>query len=344
MPGWRSSASSGPLTSMRSNVTSTAWSSQRQRNGRQGENDEHSLMGHPGRARLPLLLGRGIQGVQVRPAREPHARALARRMARARRARDAGRRPAGRPRRRAVDADPDPARRGRARAGNPGPRRAVRAVFAQTRRYQPDGLGGRDGAAVGLRGLRSVRVGGQMIDRQQYTPGPASGAQVRKDGEKWTLILVRELRHSPEKVWQALTDPAHLREWAPFDADGPLGTVGAPTPHVTETTVTRADAPKALEYNWGGFDVRWELDAVGGGTRLTLWTNIDRRFISMGAAGWHICFDVLDHLLRGTPIGRMVAGEAMKFGHWQRLNAEYAKQFGIETPNWPPPAAQRRSQ
>src|SRR2546421_9088673 len=58
-----------------------------------------------------------------------------------------------------------------------------------------------------------------MIDRQQYTPGPAGGAQVRKDGEKWTLILVRELRHSPEKVWQALTDPAQLREWAPFAVD-----------------------------------------------------------------------------------------------------------------------------
>jgi len=47
-----------------------------------------------------------------------------------------------------------------------------------------------------------------MSDRQQYTPGPATAAQVRKDGETWTLILVRELRHSPEKVWQALTDPA----------------------------------------------------------------------------------------------------------------------------------------
>ena len=181
-----------------------------------------------------------------------------------------------------------------------------------------------------------------MTDREQYTPGPASGAQVRKDGEKWTLILVRELRHSPEKVWQALTDPAHLREWAPFDADGSLGTVGttvklttvgAPTPHVSETTVTRADAPKVLEYNWGGNDMRWELEAFGGGTRLTLWTNIDRRFISMGAAGWHICFDVLDHLLSGTPIGRIVGPDAMKFGGWQRLNAEYAKQFGVETPN-----------
>jgi uncharacterized protein YndB with AHSA1/START domain len=187
-----------------------------------------------------------------------------------------------------------------------------------------------------------------MTDREQYAPGPASGAQVRKDGEKWTLILVRELRHPPEKVWQALTDPAHLREWAPFEADGSLGTVGttvklttvgAPTPQVSETTVTRADAPKVLEYNWGAQDIRWELEASGGGTRLTLWHNIDRGFISMGAAGWHICFDVLDHLLSGTPIGRIVGGEAMKFG-WQRLNAEYAKQFGIETPNWPPQAAQ----
>ena len=181
-----------------------------------------------------------------------------------------------------------------------------------------------------------------------YTPGPASGAQVRKEGEKWTLILTRELHHPPEKVWQALTDPEHLREWAPFDADGSLGavgarvkltTVGAPAPRVTETIVKRADAPKALEYTWGDFDMRWELRPLAGGTRLTLWTNIGRRFISMGAAGWHICFDVLDRLLAGQPIGRVVGPEAMKFG-WQRLNAEYAKQFGVETPDWPPKAAQ----
>jgi uncharacterized protein YndB with AHSA1/START domain len=180
-----------------------------------------------------------------------------------------------------------------------------------------------------------------MTDREQYTPGPASGAQVRKAGEKWTLILVRELRHSPEKVWQALTDPAHLREWAPFEVDGSLGRVGSTvkltwvgTATPLETTVTRADAPKVLEYN----DIRWELEAFGGGTRLTLWTNIDRRFVSMGAAGWHIAFDVLDRLLSGTPIGRIAGGEAMKFGGWQRLNSEYAKQFGVETPGSPPSA------
>jgi uncharacterized protein YndB with AHSA1/START domain len=176
-----------------------------------------------------------------------------------------------------------------------------------------------------------------MTDREQYMPGPASGARVHKDGEKWTLVLVRELRHPPQVVWEAITDPAHLREWAPFDADGSLGkagakvkltTVGAPALHVTETTVTRADAPRLLEYNWGGFDMRWELEAQsGGGTRMTLWSNIDRRYISMGAAGWHICFDVLEHMLDGAPLGRIVGPDAMKVGGWQRLNAEYAKQF-----------------
>ena len=85
--------------------------------------------------------------------------------------------------------------------------------------------------------------------------------------------------------------------------------------------------------------MRWELEGVGGGTRLTLWHNIDRRYISMGAAGWHICLDVLDHLLGGDPLGRIVAGDAIKFGGWQRLNTEYAAQFGVEAPNWPPRAA-----
>jgi uncharacterized protein YndB with AHSA1/START domain len=187
-----------------------------------------------------------------------------------------------------------------------------------------------------------------MIDREQYSPGPANMATVQKDGESWTLVLVKELHHSPEKVWQALTDPAHLREWAPFDADASLSTagktvklttVGAPTPHVTETTVTRADAPWLLVYNWGGSEVRWELESVGVGTRLTLWTSIDRRFISMGAAGWHICLDVLDRSLSGTPVGRMVGMETMKFGGWQRLNAEYAEQFGVEAPGSPPQSA-----
>ena len=181
-----------------------------------------------------------------------------------------------------------------------------------------------------------------MTNQQTYMPGAATGAEVRKDGDTWTLVLVRELRHPPALVWQALTDPTQLAEWAPFDADrslaavGPvqLTTIGAPAPHATiETKVKRAEAAKALEYTWGGGDIRWELQPWGdNGTRLTLWSNINRAWISAGAAGWHICFDVLDRLLAGQPLGRMVGPELMKFEGWQRLNAEYAEQFGVQMP------------
>lgn len=185
-----------------------------------------------------------------------------------------------------------------------------------------------------------------MDDRESYQPGPAGGARVDKTGSHWTLILVRQLRHPPEKVWRALTDPALLRQWAPFDADGNLGQAGktvelktaaTPQPQITETQVKRAEAFRLLEYRWGGNEVRWELEEDGGGTRLTLWHNIDRGFISMGAAGWHICLDVLDHLIGGAPLGRIVGMEAMKFG-WPRLNEEYAEAFGVPVPKWSPPA------
>ena len=80
--------------------------------------------------------------------------------------------------------------------------------------------------------------------------------------------------------------------------------------------------------------MRWELEPFAGGTRLTLWHSIDRRFISWGAAGWHICFEVLQRLLAGEPIGRIAGGDAMKYSGWKRLTVEYGKQFGADPPSW----------
>jgi len=187
-----------------------------------------------------------------------------------------------------------------------------------------------------------------MNDLEQYTPGAAQGAEIKKNGDEWTLVLVRELRHPPAKVWTALTDPEHLREWAPFDADRSLAavgtakltTIGAPQPHVTETQIKRADAPRSLEFSWGGGDVRWELEPLGpSGTRLTLFANINRHYISMGATGWHVCFDVLERLLAGAPIGRIAGPAAMKVDGWQRLHEEYARLLGVEMPKWQGPAS-----
>ncbi|MFO0728522.1 MAG: SRPBCC family protein [Myxococcota bacterium] len=179
-----------------------------------------------------------------------------------------------------------------------------------------------------------------MSNRDGYAPGKAGGAEIQKDGDKWTLLIVRELRHPPTRVWTAITEPEHLRQWAPYDADRTLGavgtvtltTVGAPSAMQSTTEVRRAEPPKLLELSWGGQDMRWELEPLeSGGTRLRLWHNIHKNYIAMGAAGWHVCLDVLDQLLAGTPIGRLVGADAMQFQPWHRLHAEYAELFGVST-------------
>lgn len=183
-----------------------------------------------------------------------------------------------------------------------------------------------------------------MTNLAEYALGPASGARVKKDGEMWTLILERQLRHAPDLVWDALTDPTQLREWAPFEVDGPIDTVGAKvnltwvgTGNVSEARVTLADRPSVLEF----YNIRWELEPYGSGTRLTLWHSIDRRFVAWGAAGWHICFEVLDRLLAGEAFTRIAGPDAMRLAGWQRLVGEYAQQFGMDPPKWQPPTAKQ---
>ncbi len=179
-----------------------------------------------------------------------------------------------------------------------------------------------------------------MSKLETFDPGTARVAS--REGDQWSLVVEKELRHSPQKVWDALTDPAQLSQWAPFDADKSLtegatvklATIGAPAEYVSGTQVKRADPPHILEYTWGGGDMRWQLEPSGEGTKLTLWAQIDRRYIAMGAAGWQVCLAVMDRLLEGDPVGRIVGPDAMKFEGWQHLNKEYMAQFAVEAPKW----------
>jgi uncharacterized protein YndB with AHSA1/START domain len=181
------------------------------------------------------------------------------------------------------------------------------------------------------------------MSRDAYQPGPARNAEARREHDRWTMVMVRDVDHAPAKVWQALTDPAQLREWAPFDSDRDLSTagtatlttVGGATADTIECTVTRAERPALLEYTWGTDVLRWELEPIETGTRLTLRHTLqDATWTPKVAAGWHTCLDVMERALAGAPIGRIVAAEAKRFG-WERLNAEYAERFGVENTGWP---------
>jgi uncharacterized protein YndB with AHSA1/START domain len=175
------------------------------------------------------------------------------------------------------------------------------------------------------------------MKRSDFKPSPLAQVQVRREGKRYTLVFVRELRHAPELVWRALTDPVELRQWAPFDADHDLATLGSATLSMVAPdgstlalpgVVQVAEPPRLLEYTWDHDLLRWELEATASGTRLTLLhTMDDREWLPKTTAGWHICLDVAELYLAGTPIGRIVGEDAKKLG-WEELNAAYSAAQG----------------
>ena len=113
----------------------------------------------------------------------------------------------------------------------------------------------------------------------KFEPSPLAEVECRTTGKRSTLVFVRQLRHSPDKVWAALTDPEQLPQWAPFTSDRDLGHVGAATLTMTDgedsandvtlaANVTRCEPPTLLEYTWGDDVLRWQLEANERGTRL----------------------------------------------------------------------------
>jgi uncharacterized protein YndB with AHSA1/START domain len=169
-----------------------------------------------------------------------------------------------------------------------------------------------------------------------FDPGPLADARAVPSGDRWTLIFIRELRQAPDVVWQALTDPDELDQWAPFSAASELTKPGDTTLTMVDgdertplpATVLRAEPPTLLEYTWGDDLLRWELEPAGSGTRLTLrHTLADAGAEAMVATGWHICVAVLQRLLDGEPVGVIRGREAMAY-RAEELRAGYAEKFG----------------
>jgi uncharacterized protein YndB with AHSA1/START domain len=181
------------------------------------------------------------------------------------------------------------------------------------------------------------------MNRADFEPGPFAAVDCRASDDRWTLVFVRDLRHPPEKVWAALTEPAQLREWAPYTADRDLASTGDATLRMIDgstfedspASVTRAEPPTLLEYTWGTDLLRWELAATDSGTRLTLHHTVkDREWMPKVAAGWHLCLVVAEHLLDGQPIGPIRGTEALHYG-WEALHDAYAEKLAISGSGWP---------
>ena len=157
-----------------------------------------------------------------------------------------------------------------------------------------------------------------------------------QDGERWTVTFTRRLAHPQEKVWQAVTEPAHLKAWFPQEIVGERR-AGASLRFVSEQgdgfdgEMVVFDPPSVMELLWGVDRLRIELQADGDGTVLTLRdTFAELGKAARDAAGWHECLARLVCELDGTePPGW---GEV-----WKEVNPQYAERFGPEAATIGPP-------
>lgn len=147
------------------------------------------------------------------------------------------------------------------------------------------------------------------------TTGSSRGTLgVGPDGS-FQIQFVRNLHHSPEKVWQWLTDPELLQRWLPgctIDArrggavSFDFGEEGAATGEVRSVSGA-GGGPKELQHTWVWEGVptslvTWRLEPQDGGALLTL---THRELIEEPARefalGWHMMLDSLQLDLEGRP-------------------------------------------
>ncbi|MGW2327341.1 SRPBCC family protein [Streptomyces sp. NPDC001700] len=147
-------------------------------------------------------------------------------------------------------------------------------------------------------------------------------------GGRSALRLERRIAHSPEKVWQALTDPAELAHWFPSEVrvdlrvGGRMGFVfpGREAPDM-EGVITELDPPHVFAFTWGEDQLRWELRPDGEGCLLTLTHTFGDRFGAASfASGWHACI---------TALAALLDGEKAAPGDMAELHESYVEAFGL---------------
>jgi uncharacterized protein YndB with AHSA1/START domain len=169
--------------------------------------------------------------------------------------------------------------------------------------------------------------------------------QLEQIGGRWRLRFVRRLPHPPEKVWRALTEPAHLEVWFPAEIRGER-TTGAALSFVfragegptRDGQMLTYDPPSVLEFRWGDETLRFDLQPDGEGCVLTFVNTFDELGkAARDAAGWHVCLDVLGYHLDGQQ-APWSSGE-----QWRQVHSAYVERLGPEASTTGPPDAPDRT-
>ena len=143
------------------------------------------------------------------------------------------------------------------------------------------------------------------------------------------LTFERRLAQPVERVWRAVTDPSELAHWFPSAVRGEVAPGGRLTfdfpggDMTLECEVVELDPPRRFAFTFGDDVLRIELDPAGDGCLLRFTCLFDDPArASRDAAGWHVCLDLLEKHLGGTPT-QMPSSDATP--EWRELYEEYQR-------------------
>ncbi|MFI7673887.1 SRPBCC family protein [Actinophytocola sp. NPDC049390] len=151
-----------------------------------------------------------------------------------------------------------------------------------------------------------------------------------------TLRFERRLRHSPAKVWRAVTDPAELVHWFPAAVEAELRPGApmrftfadeAPVDGEWDGEVLEVDEPKVFMFRWNTDVIRVELIPDGDGCLLVFTQTIGggaTGFLAAGrtAAGWDACLDAL--------VARLGGAAVPEDADWLSRAEHYLAKFGLD--------------
>ncbi|MGH3875791.1 MAG: SRPBCC family protein [Actinophytocola sp.] len=154
------------------------------------------------------------------------------------------------------------------------------------------------------------------------------------DGQP-VLRFERRLRHSPTKVWRAVSEPAELAHWFPTTVETELRP-GAPMRFTFpeeavvdgswDGEVLEVDPPKVFMFRWDLDVLRLEVVPDGDGCRLVFTHtigggDIGRLAAARNASGWDQCLDQLVTVLDG--------GTTEPWENWLTPMLRYHDEFGL---------------
>ena len=155
-----------------------------------------------------------------------------------------------------------------------------------------------------------------------------TGTYLTLDDGRPAVRFSRLYDHPVDRVWQFVTDADELERWFPSRAEielRPGGTVRfSGDPYMEDSTgrVLAVDPPRHLSFEWGGDELRFDLEETGEkSTRFTLTNVLDAQdSAARNGAGWEVCLAARDARARGEETAGPHAGAGAP---WKELDTAY---------------------